>query len=267
MSSKLNQERPTIETMRSMAREHYPERIVPAASPYRTFSESGMRYAFAAQFVSGRRVLDVGCGTGIGSSYLRAAGARFVAGVDISEEAVKLAHSLYPDCAFAVGDGSKLPVSAALFDLVVCFEAIEHVGNFDEFLDACHGALKAGGIFLCSTPNALVSKYMAKNPYHIREFLPTEFYHLLSCRFADIQLFAQTPVNLLTEVPFRKALSVLEVLKLRKPLEKVLSPRATRVVEDWFFKPDQLDPKFQVLPYRDTRFHKGRIIVALARKT
>jgi 2-polyprenyl-3-methyl-5-hydroxy-6-metoxy-1,4-benzoquinol methylase len=51
-------------------------------------------YQFAAQFVPGKRVLDIGSGTGYGSEYL-AAYASSVTGIDYSKTAVRFAQSRY----------------------------------------------------------------------------------------------------------------------------------------------------------------------------
>src|ERR1700722_15129763 len=52
------------------------------------------RYAFAADLVAGKDVLDIACGEGYGSNLL-AARARSVIGVDISEETIGHAQSNY----------------------------------------------------------------------------------------------------------------------------------------------------------------------------
>ena len=54
------------------------------------------RYAFAAAFGVGKRVLDAACGEGYGSALMARAGAR-VLGVDISDETVAHARQRYAD--------------------------------------------------------------------------------------------------------------------------------------------------------------------------
>src|ERR1700726_2641680 len=63
---------------------HYTgERIVPGKIPENLFLEHGPRYVFAGGFVNGMRVLDVACGSGIGTHYLLKAGAQSCLGFDI----------------------------------------------------------------------------------------------------------------------------------------------------------------------------------------
>src|SRR3954449_2876769 len=52
-------------------------------------------YWFFARFVAGRRVLDLGSGTGYGAAHLRRAGAAEVVGVDQDRRAVAYASSRY----------------------------------------------------------------------------------------------------------------------------------------------------------------------------
>ena len=66
-----------------MARAHYEN--FPVASwllPRAMRPHVAAVYAFAAGYVQGQRVLDLGCGTGYGSARLAAAGAASVVGID-----------------------------------------------------------------------------------------------------------------------------------------------------------------------------------------
>ena len=65
---------------------HYTERMVPEDAHARIFWDHIGRYRFAKDFVRGKRVLDVACGEGYGSSALTKAGAAAVIGIDSSAE-------------------------------------------------------------------------------------------------------------------------------------------------------------------------------------
>lgn len=52
------------------------------------WGEHRSRYRFAAQFVAGKRVLDVACGSGFGLAMLRAAGA-WPVGVDYDAQTLR----------------------------------------------------------------------------------------------------------------------------------------------------------------------------------
>src|SRR4249920_2126308 len=81
---------------------------------------------------AGTRLLDVSCGTG---SLLSAARARDVeaVGIDLSDEAVRLAKRVARDAEVTVGAGEALPFDNASFDYVTCLGSLEH------FLDMGQG--------------------------------------------------------------------------------------------------------------------------------
>jgi methylase of polypeptide subunit release factors len=59
------------------------ERVIPGQVETDLWNEHFSRYAFATLFASGKRVLDLGCGSGYGSAEL-ARTAESVIGVDVS---------------------------------------------------------------------------------------------------------------------------------------------------------------------------------------
>ena len=50
------------------------------------YSNHIQRYTLVSEYCRGKRVLDAGCGTGYGSTYLMGAGAASVTGVNIADE-------------------------------------------------------------------------------------------------------------------------------------------------------------------------------------
>ncbi len=72
----------------------------------------------------GRRVADLGCGTGTLSTLLAAEGQHLVHGVDFSTEMIRRAReksaTVVPSPFFSVADASEPPLSPASFDVVLC---------------------------------------------------------------------------------------------------------------------------------------------------
>lgn len=148
------------------------------------------RYWWAAQFARGRRVLDAGCGIGYGSNMLAEAGAPRVQGVDISQPVIEAAgQGAAPGVTFTTGDVAALDFEADSFDLVVCFEVIEHVEDSDVVLDELARVLAPGGLLLISSPNR--DRYVPGNPPHRHEFLPDELRAALERRFERARLLRQ----------------------------------------------------------------------------
>ena len=137
------------------------------------------RYAFAAKYARGRRVLDIACGTGYGSAHLREAGAARVIGVDISPAAVEEAKRAYgPDYRL----GSILDFDDGVpFDLIVSFETIEHVEDYRGALANLRRLLVPAGTLVLSTPNRPVNSPHLRSiddrpggSFHVREFSTAE---------------------------------------------------------------------------------------------
>lgn len=146
------------------------------------------RYRLAARLAAGRRVLDAASGEGYGTAMLAEAGAESVAGVDISAEAVAAARERY-GLDYREADVAKLPFEDGAFDLVVCFETIEHVEAPERVLAELRRVLAPDGALLISTPNKRES--LVDNEFHVREFEPEEFIALLEAIFPAVERLYQ----------------------------------------------------------------------------
>jgi SAM-dependent methyltransferase len=176
------------------------ERVIPGRVNDDLWSEHIARYAFARRYAEGRRVLDLGCGTGYGSAELAQTAAEVV-GVDIAPEAIEYARTTYPLPAlrFVEASCTAVPFPQNSFNLVVAFEVIEHLQNFREFLTECARVITPQGLLLVSSPN---KRYYAEsrakagaNPYHEHEFEPDEFVSELSKVFSSVRLMLQNRVE------------------------------------------------------------------------
>jgi len=170
------------------------ERVVPGQVEPDLWNEHVARYAFAARFAPGRRLLDAGCGMGYGSAHLARAGASVV-GLDVAREAMESAARTYTSLSFVQGSCSALPFTAAAFEVVVAFEVIEHLHQQPAFIAECRRVLTPDGLLIVSTPNTL---YYAEsraeagpNPYHEHEFEAAEFQAALQAQFAHVALLLQ----------------------------------------------------------------------------
>ena len=169
------------------------ERFVPEAMGGQLIeAEHHARYRHAAQLVAGRSVLDAGCGVGWGSALLAHAGAARVTGLDIDAGALADATGRTDAATFVRGDLTDLPFADASFDVVVCYEAIEHVARPLLALDELRRVLAPDGVLTVSSPNPDV--YPAGNPFHVHEFTPDELRRELSFRFRHVSAWQQHPM-------------------------------------------------------------------------
>jgi O-antigen biosynthesis protein len=167
------------------------ERFVPGTADGELIEvEHFARYRWAGQLVAGRSVLDAGCGVGYGSAMLARAGAADVVGLDLSAKAVEAAAQGAPaNASFVAGDVHALPFDAGRFEVVVCFEVIEHVEGQDEVIAELARVLAPGGVLAISSPNRDV--YPAGNPHHVHEYVPDELRAALAVHFEHVQLRRQ----------------------------------------------------------------------------
>ena len=150
------------------------------------------RYWWAARAAEGRDVLDAGCGTGYGMSILSAAGATSVTGVDIDPAAVAEAGERFGDPQAVVqGDLLDLPLPDAAFDVVVCFEAIEHVADGERAIGELRRVLRPDGVLLISSPNPAV--YPSGNEHHVHEYRPDELAAAVGELFSNVEAYSQHP--------------------------------------------------------------------------
>lgn len=167
------------------------ERFVPEDSRARLIdAEHQARYRWAAQIAGEAEILDAACGVGYGAAILAAAGAHRVVGLDRSSEAVLNARERAGGVAeFVLGDLRRLPFPDASFDLITCFEAIEHVVDAGEVLDELARVLRPSGVLLVSSPNRQV--FTPGNPHHVHEYTPEELRDALAARWAQVRLHRQ----------------------------------------------------------------------------
>ena len=162
--------------------------------------QQATRYMWAESFVSGKRVLEVGCGSGAGCLRLLSAGAGEVMGIDVDADAVRLARDNHSsqNLEFEVVRDSQFPVADGGFDVVVALETIEHVQNDVQFVEELARVLNPGGILLLSTPNRLITNPATSitdrplNPLHVREYTRRELGSLLENKFEDLDWYGQT---------------------------------------------------------------------------
>lgn len=193
------------------------------------------RYAYATQFVADKKVLDLASGEGYGS-YLLAETADSVVGIDIDGKAIKHAANKYlrSNLRFEIGSITDVPIRGQnLFQVITCFEAIEHIDDHDKLLREVKRLLTRDGVFIVSTPNkwAYTDEPTHRNPFHVHELYFQEFKALLEAYFKQVRFLGQRVYGSSTIWPlFRRENSrLVEYVIDKNPTEYVFVEKDKRV--------------------------------------
>ncbi len=114
--------------------------------------------------LSGKKVIDVGCGGGILAEAMAGAGAT-VSGIDLSDKALKVARMhLYESGRSVDYELVSAEAYAAQhegeFDVVTCMEMLEHVPDPASVVAACARLVKPGGWVFFSSLNRNPKSYL-----------------------------------------------------------------------------------------------------------
>lgn len=154
------------------------------------YAEHYTRYLSSCDLVDGKEVLDIACGSGYGTKML-AARAKKVYGVDVDAPTVQYAKENFAasNITYSVGDGAAIPLKDNSIDVVVTFETIEHIADYERFLDEVQRVLRPDGVILVSTPNDV--EYAEGNDFHAHEFKKEELVKTLKKRFRYAEEYYQ----------------------------------------------------------------------------
>jgi len=133
----------------------------------------------------GRRLLEVGCGTGHWSAFFSERGF-LVTGVDISSEMVsRAARKRIPNASFKVADAHALPCESGRFDMAAAITTLEFVRDAQGVVAEMARCTVKGGTLIIGALNALAPinierKRAGKHPWaDARFFSPEELETLL----------------------------------------------------------------------------------------
>src|SRR5262245_148298 len=113
------------------------------------------RYTYAAQLVTGKRVIDLFSHEGFGTTIL-AKHAKSVTGLDPDEVVVQQAAAKHKgdNLNFVVGSVSNLPITHdQTFDAVIGFDSFRETTDPQRFFATVKRLLAPGGLFITSAPS------------------------------------------------------------------------------------------------------------------
>lgn len=180
-----------------------------------------------------RRILDMGCGTGIISQEMGEHG--HVVSLDYAEEALRFCR-LRRLPRLLRGDGQALPFAAGSFDVVLALDTIEHVPDDAEAVREMRRVLKPDGLLILNVPalRLLWSSHDVANQHHrryhrpqLRALIEDAGFTLTKLTYSNFVFF---PPTLLLRLMKRLVVHTL-------PSEEILtlSPRVNQLIE-WIMR-------------------------------
>jgi SAM-dependent methyltransferase len=151
-------------------------------------------YKFFAEFSIGRRVLDLGCGTGYGVDYLAAAGAREIVGVDRDSRAIRYATKRFSSSGalFLVADIAHLQPSLGIFDSILASNVFEHLDDPEQGLRTVIDHLTPQGYFVMVVPPIVDDASLQenlRNRFHRSNLFVREWLALLQASFEQVDTY------------------------------------------------------------------------------
>jgi len=104
---------------------------------------------------TGKKILDIGCGTGVLAEVLKSRG-HLVDGISISEKELEIAAN-HLQCAFLYNLENGLPPDIVnnTYDYVVCSHVLEHIVYPNKLLLGIRNVLKESGSLVVALPNIM----------------------------------------------------------------------------------------------------------------
>ncbi len=151
-------------------------------------------YIFTQGIVKDKSILDIGCGFGHGTWLMISNGAKQVVAFDLDKiktQQVRGFCSNFSNYSLFVMDAQRLGFMEQSFQIVTCFEVIEHIPESDLLLSEIQRTLKRDGILLLSTPNRAMRLLPLQRPWnseHLCEYKLQAFQNILKKHFPFFEI-------------------------------------------------------------------------------
>ncbi|HTK81406.1 MAG TPA: methyltransferase domain-containing protein [Bacteroidota bacterium] len=174
--------------------------IIPQLSDPLLAVEHYHRYLYALRFVTGKRVLDVGCGDGYGAAFLSLAASE-VLGVDVSESAIQQARQKYVEFSnarFEAANCVDMRLVEQPFDVITCYQTFEHLDGEEQVrcMESMKNVLAPKGIIVASTRDRSAQTSSPSAPGLKHQLSAVEFYEFLKRYFKNVIFVGQKPLML-----------------------------------------------------------------------
>jgi SAM-dependent methyltransferase len=115
-----------------------------------------------------------------------------VIGVDMDADAIRYGNHRYKNDKIVrhIADATHFTHSIK-FDVIVCFETIEHIKDYQGLINNLYNNLNVGGLLLISSPITKITNTNPNNPYHVIEWNFYDFQNLFLEKFKVKEILLQ----------------------------------------------------------------------------
>ena len=155
---------------------------------------------------AGEKILEVGCGSGRLYDIIKRGMAISYTGLDMSSAMLKIFKERHPDVPLALGDATKLPFPNNSFDVVICFEVIRHLMDYQAVIAELYRVAKREVLFnidVCEGPTIVLGEerfggYLPNEDQYVHyqvEHCSSDFVHWIRTNYTcniDIRTLSNT---------------------------------------------------------------------------
>lgn len=163
------------------------------------------QFSLNIEYLYGKRILEVGCGTGMIHSF-------DFPGLHIGIDPLIFDIDAEFRDSFSeilVGVGEQLPFKSGFFDVIICYNVIDHTSNPTKVLEECYRVLDDNGellfnvnVFQTFSPLRRLADYIdPPHPHHfnknrIKEIITAAGFNIIDERMADVEEASNMNVKL-----------------------------------------------------------------------
>jgi len=169
-------------------------------------------------------ILEIGCGEGAFKSLINC---RTYTGLEFSDRAIKKATAKGLNVLKQTIEEYAL-LNNERFDIVCCFQVLEHVENPENFIKRSIACLKQGGKFIIAVPsedsfiNQAVNFYLNMPPHHVSRWTDESLKNIAILNNLELSSLIHEPLQSFHKLFYLKTLITKRLLKLwQHPIKSI----------------------------------------------
>ena len=151
------------------------------------------RYYFTKKFIKNKKILEIGCGFGIGFEYLKK-DCKSYEGIDYNKKHIYLAkkNNYSNQSKFRVLNFSQLHLLKKKYDVIICLATIYYL-DFNHFLRVCKKHLNKNGVVIFDTSNKNILGFDGSWDKQTKYYQVPELNNLLRKQGFAVKIFGAHP--------------------------------------------------------------------------